>query len=309
MAGRLVRRLGIVLGVIVLLILLTGAGLYVWSGRNLRQTWDVSPAALTIPTDSASVERGRHLVTARQICVTCHGEDLGGKVAVDGMPFGRFVGSNLTPGGIGARYTNADWVRGIRHGLRPDGTSLLFMPSEVFARLGAGDLAAIIAYLKTLPPVSRSLPRTELGPIGRMIIATSPTALAVARLVNHEAPIPTAPPEGETVEYGGYIVATSGCQACHGENLNGGKLAGGPDDPPATNITPAGIGDWTDTDFLRAFRGGKRPNGTAIDSFMPWKAYGRMTDSELRAVRRYLATVPALAYGTEAGRDEISGEK
>ena len=297
MASKLVRRLGIVLGSLLLLIILTGATLYVLSGRSLDTNWAVTADPLTIPRDSATLARGHHLVTTRLVCVDCHGQDLGGTVVIDGMPFGRFVASNLTPGGVGASYTDADWVRAIRHGIRPNGKSLLFMPSEVFAELGAEDLAAVIAYLKTVPAVTRVLPATELGPVGRMLVATNKAPLVVAKLINHEAPIPAMPPEGETVEYGRYLVVSGGCMACHGKSLSGGKFAGGPDDPPAANITPTGIGTWSEADFFRAFREGKRPGNTDINPFMPWKTMGGMTDSELRAIFLFLKTVPPRPYG------------
>lgn len=297
MAGKLVRRLGILLGVLLLLIVLTGAAMYFMGGRSLNKKWEVTPAPLVIPTDSVALERGRHLVTARLMCVNCHGQDLGGTVVIDGMPFGRFVASNLTPGGVGASYSDADWVRAIRHGIRPNGKSVLFMPSDVFANLGAEDLAAAIAYVKSVPSVTNSLPPTELGPVGRMLVATNKVPIVVARLINHEAPIPGMPPEGESIDYGRYLVASGGCMGCHGQNLSGGKIAGGPDDPPASNLTPTGIGEWSDTDFLRAFREGKRPNGTDIHPFMPWKTLGGMSDSELRAIYLYLKTVPARPYG------------
>jgi cytochrome c553 len=296
MASKLVRRLGIILGILLLLLVLSGAAIYAFSGRSLNRKWEITPASLTIPTDSAALERGRHLVTVRLLCADCHAQDLGGQVAIDGMPFGRFVATNLTPGGVGATYSDADWIRAIRHGIRPNGKSLLFMPSDVFAHLGAEDLAAVIAYLKSVPPVTRALPATQLGPVGRMLVATNKAPLVIAEQIDHEAPIPTMPPEGETAEYGRYLAASGGCMACHGENLSGGKIAGGPDDPPATNLTPTGIGEWSESDFLRAFREGRRPNGTDINPFMPWKTLGGMTDSELGAIYLYLKTVPARPY-------------
>ena len=297
MAGRLVRRIGIILVALVLLIVLTGAAIYAFSGRRLGKNWTVTPAPLAITADSASLARGRHLVTVRLLCADCHTSDLGGQVVIDGMPFGRFVASNLTPGGVGTTYTDADWIRAIRHGIRPDGKSLLFMPSEVFTNLGAEDLAAVIAYLKSVPAVTRSLPATELGPVGRMLVATKKAPLVIAELIDHDAPIPAMPAESETAEYGRYLASTGGCMACHGKNLSGGKFAGGPEDPPASNLTPTGIGEWSEADFFRAFREGKRPNGTGINPFMPWATLGKMTDSELRAIYLYLKTVPPRPYG------------
>jgi hypothetical protein len=66
---------------------------------------------------------------------------------------------------------------------------------------------------------------------------------------------------------------------------------------PASNLTRTGIGTWTDADFLKALREGIRPGGTAIDSAMPWKQSGLMTDPEIHAVWLYLKSVPARKYG------------
>lgn len=63
------------------------------------------------------------------------------------------------------------------------------------------------------------------------------------------------------------------------------------------NITPAGIGRYSETDFIRVLRGGKRPDGSAVDSLMPWRLTKSMTDVELKVVYGYLKTVSAKAYG------------
>ena len=80
--------------------------------------------------------------------------DLGGRVLGDNLLMGWLVATNLTrgQGGLGADYTDQDLVRAIRHGVGR-GKSLVFMPSESFQRYSDEDLAAIIAYLRTIPPV------------------------------------------------------------------------------------------------------------------------------------------------------------
>ena len=296
MASTVVKTIGAVVGVFVLLVVVAVGAFYLLSSRKLKQTYTVTPAALTIPTDSAALERGRHLVTVRLGCTACHTPDLGGQVAIDAMPFGRFVATNITPGGTVGTYNDADWVRSIRHGIRPNGQPLLFMPSHVFAGLGAEDLGAVIAYMKTVSPVTRELPASAVGPIGRMLIVTGKAPLIPAELIDHAAALPSVPAE-DSPEYGRYLVTTGGCTGCHGPGLSGGKLAGGPDDPPATNLTPTGIGEWSEADFIIALREGKRPNGTTINPFMPWQTMGKMTDAELQAIYRYLKTVPAKPYG------------
>jgi cytochrome c553 len=297
MANRALKILGIILGSIVGLIVIVIGGIYFLSGNHLKRKYSVNLPALTIGNDSATVERGRHLVTGRLGCTGCHGEDLAGTVVVDAQPFGRFVASNLTTGngGVGKSYGEMDYVRAIRDGIRPDGTPLVFMPSEAYAALSGEDLADAVAYIRSMPPVDKVLPKSVAGPIGRMLIVSGKGALVSAEVIDHTDTYVTMPPPGPTVEYGHYLVSSGGCPVCHGPDLAGGKYAGPPEAPPARNITPAGIGEWSEADFLRVFREGKRPNGTPIQ-FMPWQSMGRMTDDELRAIYLYLKTVPSKPY-------------
>ena len=83
------------------------------------------------------------------------------------------------------------------------------------------------------------------------------------------------------------------CRGCHGANLTGG---GGPP-PGASNITPAGIGDWSEPDFFVALRTHKRPNGSEISESMP-RTYGEMSDDDLRRILGYLRSVPAAGQKT-----------
>ena len=111
----------------------------------------------------------------------------------------------------------------------------------------------------------------------------------------HVATVDTTP----GVDYGRYLVTIGGCRACHGESLAGGP---GVDDdaPPASNLTPAGIGHYTEDDFVNALRTGKRPRGGApINEAMPWKYYGTMSDGALRSIHQYLKTVPSRQFAEQ----------
>lgn len=281
-----------ILGVLLVLLVVSVAAIWLLSRRAMGARYDVSPEAVTIPTDSAALARGQHLGTAIGKCVDCHGMDLSGQAMALG-PVGTFTARNLTSGkgGLGSR-TDADWVRSIRHGVAPDGRPLVFMPSRVYAALSNADLGALIAWVKSMPPVDHELPASTVGPIGRVILATSPERLISARLVDHAAPIPAAVPPGPTPEYGRYLAVSGGCTFCHGDNLKGGLKDGPPDTPLSADLTQAGpLGQWTEADFTKALREGVRPDGSNINPFMPWRLARLMTDEEISAVWAYLKTV------------------
>ncbi len=298
MAGKVLRWLGIIVAAVVVLIVVAVGSIYLLSSRRLAKTWKITPESVVVPTDSASVEYGRHLATARLGCADCHTADLGGQVMINDGAFGRFVPANLTrgQGGVGGHYTSEDWVRLLRHGVRPNGTAVTLMPVQVIAGLSDHDLGALIAYLESVPPVDRELPPSKPGPIARMLLVTNKAPLIPAEVVNHVTRQPAVGP-AVTAEYGQYLVETSGCRECHGQHLSGGKVGGDPSSPAATNLTPTGLGGWSEADFFQSLRQGKRPDGTAISDYMPWKSFGKMTDDELKAVWLYLQTVPARPTG------------
>lgn len=281
-----------ILGVLLVLVLVAVAAIWLLSSRAMGARYDVTLEAVTIPTDSAALARGQHLGTAIGKCVDCHGMDLSGQAMALG-PVGTFTARNLTSGkgGIGNR-TDADWVRSIRHGVAPDGRPLVFMPSRVYAALSNADLGALIAWVKSMPPVDHELPATTVGPIGRMMLATDPGRLISARLIDHAAPIPAAIPPGPTPEYGRYLAVSGGCTFCHGDNLKGGLKDGPPGTPLSADLTQAGpLGQWSEADFTKALREGVRPDGSNINPFMPWRLARLMTDEEIAAVWAYLKTV------------------
>lgn len=294
---RALRVILISLGVIVGLAVVAAGTLYALSDRKLGATHDVpAERELVIPTDSASVARGARLTGALP-CGQCHGNDLGGKVFADAGPFALLAAPNLTRGRGGRTppLTDVQWERALRHGVRPDGTGLIIMPSEVFHGIADDETAAMIAYLKQLPPVDREVPPLTLRVIGRMVLGVGQLKPAPEILPpsQHVASVDTTP----GVDYGRYLVSIGGCAACHGQSFQGGPgVADG--GPPASNLTPTGFGHYTEEDFIRAMRTGTRPRGGApISEEMPWKYYGTMSDGALRSIYQYLKTVPPKPFG------------
>ena len=135
-------------------------GVFLSTNRALAATKSLPTHGFSAPSDSASIARGEHLVRALVKCVDCHGEDLGGTKMLEDPAIGTLWAKNLTRGrgGIAADYDDAAFERAIRHGLRPDGVRLVVMPSEEYQRISDEDLGAVIAYIKSVPPVDRETP-------------------------------------------------------------------------------------------------------------------------------------------------------
>jgi mono/diheme cytochrome c family protein len=210
-------------------------------------------------------------------------------VLMDNIAMGRLVAPNLTSGkgGVGAVYSNEDFIRAIRDGVGRDGRSLIFMPSEGYQALTDVDLAAVIAYLRSVSPVDRTTSGRNPGPLARALHVAVGLPLLPAEKIDHSARGTSTVP-GASVQYGEYLANLSGCRGCHGPALAGG--AG-----PGPNITRGVIGSWSEQEFGRAVREGRRPDGRPISSQMPWKAYARMTDEEVRALHMYVLSLPAVA--------------
>jgi len=295
------KWIGIVVGGIVGLLIVTLIAMFAIGTSRLNKTYDVQPAAVVIPDDDDAVAQGHYLVSVG--CTGCHGEDLAGQVIFEDPALGRIPAMNLTAGqgGAGASYTDADWVRAIRHGVRPDGKPLLIMPSGAFYYYSDEDLGAIISYLRSVAPVDNDLGQRSLKPMARVLFVAGAFGNALqAETIDHSGPRLPAPTQGVTVEYGGYLVNTGDCRGCHGNALNG-QQPGEPGAPFAPNLTPGGdVADWSAGDFLSAMRTGVTPDGHAIDgAFMPWEHIGRMTDDDLTAMFMYLQSLPALETTAE----------
>jgi len=124
-----------------------------------------------------------------------------------GMP-GTVVTPNLTPDpetGIGA-WTGGEIVRAIREGVDKDGRTLFpMMPYKAFRKMSDEDVYSVVAYLRSLPPVKRKHPATQLDfPVG-LFIRSAP------RPVGHVA----GPDLADHRAKGEYLVNLAGCLGCH----------------------------------------------------------------------------------------------
>ncbi|MFC0386511.1 c-type cytochrome [Muricoccus vinaceus] len=253
--------------------------------------------------------RGRYLVESIAGCGNCHtpqgpdgnlpGLTLAGGMVFDEKPF-RAVSSNITPDpetGIG-RWTDAQIILAIREGKRPDGTIIgPPMPIELYRGLSDRDVAAMVAYLRTVPPV-----RNAVAPSEYRIPLPPAYGPAVASVPD--------PPADDPVVRGRYLAGPVGhCVECHTPMGEGGRRdwsrigAGGQTfEGPwgvsvARNLTShpeAGLGGWSDAQIHRALRQGVSADGRRLFPPMGFQYYAKMNDDDMRDLVAYLRSLPSL---------------
>lgn len=267
-------------------------------GKGMANTFfpGAEPAPnLTVAGTPEQIARGEYLVTIS--CIGCHSE-----VGQDGRPTGEhplsggwniaqaegfgFIGDmvaeNLTPGGKLAGYSDGELFRVLRYSIDQRGYALGMMSFLPYRELSNEDTEAIIAYLRSLPPVPTTGATGDnmnfLGAVmsgAGMFGAPPPPAPAIV----------TAPPQGTNAEYGKYVATYGECRGCHGPDVTGA---------PATSVSPAIINPRpmvstvTLEQFIEMMRTGVRPTGVAFSEAMPWRNAANMNDNDLAALYAYL---------------------
>jgi mono/diheme cytochrome c family protein len=292
---KVLKWIGIGLGVLIGLLITAALILYFIGGAQLNKTQQVQLAELTIPTEDEALARGEHLVNAA--CKECHGADLSGTAMLADPAIGTVYAANIS--GLGERRTEEDMALAIRHGIGQGDRQLIIMPSESFIYFSAEDLGAVIAYLKTVPRVGNDTPEPELTVMGQIMMGVGLFGqIFPAEYINHDQTFPAMPAVSASLEYGEYL--SRFCTACHGADLSG-KQSPEPGAPIASNLTPGGgLGAWTEADFIQTMRTGVNPHGHNLDpEYMPWESFGKFEDQELQAIYIYLQSLPALSMTIE----------
>ena len=289
-------------GVVVALLGVIGIGLVIAANQLFERKRDrvikVDVKPISVVADAAALERGRYLFMSRG-CGDCHAANGAGRAFINEPDSGFYVRSpNITPAGVVAKYTEQDWVRAIRHGAKPDGRPLFIMPSEDYNRYTDRDVAALIAYARSLPAVGGGaaefrvpLPVKALYAVG--VVKDS------AEKIDHSLAPASPVPEGVTPEHGKYVANL--CIGCHGEGLSGGKIAGDPPNwPAASNLTPGQgtvLAVYDSADKMKAmFRSGKRPDGRSV-AVMPFDTLREINDTDVTALYSYLKQLPPRPAG------------
>jgi mono/diheme cytochrome c family protein len=277
--------------------------------------FDAPVPAIHASRDPRVIERGRYLVEGPAHCVACHGDEtrsdahrplIGGRAFE--LPIGRVHAPNVTADratGIGA-LSDGEIARALRYGVGRDGRALVGLMA--FGDLADPDVEAIVSYLRAQPGVHREIEQNDWSLLGRLVRAFA------MRPAPRSGPPQRAVEPGATAAYGAYLThAVANCFGCHTErNLRTGAVLGPPfaggmtfesDSTPgrrfvSVNLTPdpstGRIASWSEDAFVARLRAGPQ----FADSPMPWRAFARMSDDDLRAIYRYLRSVPAVRNET-----------
>ena len=278
--------LGAVLGVALLGVLT----IYILIGIDRGRTFDnIAGTSVDIPNDESSIAEGARLARLRGCNGGCHGDTINGAVFFDAPDGTRVVAPSLSQ----AVRTNSieELERMIRHGIRPDDTSVLVaMPSPMFYNLSDSDLGMIIAFLKSQEASEEPLPKTRVGPLARLFFFYYKQMLGsimAAELIDHGA-TRIDPTTKEGVASGRYLSKTV-CTECHGDDLRGS--------PDGWSPTLAIVASYSIDDFRRLMREGV-PTGDRELDVMAKVALSRFTnfsDSEINQLHAYLQTLAKTA--------------
>jgi cytochrome c553 len=270
------KRIGLTL---VVLVVVAGAILYFSSEHVLNRRYPVPLSAFTVPTDAGAIERGRHLASIYG-CDNCHAAHFEGTQM--GAPFmGHINAPNLTR--MVRELSDTDLEHVIRHGVKPDGTSVMLMPSNMFSHLSDADLGAILAFIRSAPKVEGGLaPDLTLWPLGQWAIISG-VFTPVATQIEPDAARAAVFDRADPIAFGRYL-ALGSCTECHGPHLQGDPLGR----PPTPNLVI--VAAYDKPTFTKLMRTGVALGGRQL-TLMREAALGRFTnytDDEIDALYAFL---------------------
>jgi mono/diheme cytochrome c family protein len=270
-------------------------------------------AASPAVADEDASGRGEYLVRAGG-CFSCHTaadrQPLAGGRAL-ATPFGTFYSPNITPDpdtGIG-RWTDAQFLRALREGVRPDGANYFpVFPYPSFTGITDGDALAIKAYLFSVPPVRQQNRAHDIGfPFSWRFLQTGWKLLFFT-----PGPFQPVPERSTAYNRGAYLAtALAHCGECHTpRNILGAmrsslRLAGTPDGPDGQlvpNITPdpgTGIGKWEKGDVVELLKTGTTPEQSKVKGAMRetiQDGLKYLSDTDLEAIADYLFAQPSIVH-------------
>lgn len=301
----------VLLVLVVLIVALLGLGIQLFGLRTFIGPRKRDLTGRKFESTPARLERGKYIATAMG-CLYCHSphdwskrdepilpgmEGAGQQLPYTDLP-GKVIAPNLTPDKETGSGTWSDdaLARAIREGIGHDERTLFpIMPYAHYRIMPDEDLASVVVYLRSLPPVQHPLPKTEIIFPVKYLMRNAPQPITA----------PVAPPDlSDPVKRGAFLVNLTGCADCHtpvdshhtpvaGMDFAGGQIIAAPSGPVASaNLTsdPSGIPYYDEAMFIKAMRTGA-VGARELNSAMPWMVLRNMTDQDLGAIFAYLKTL------------------
>ncbi len=168
--------------------------------------YDVALPNVALSTDSAVLQRGKHLAESLGECTSCHGPNLGGGAVEDLGPLGTVTFPNVTSGKDGrlAAYSDGELARLLKHGIKRDGRTVRFMPAQNWGWWPAEDVAALISWLRTARPVDGNPGDANFKAMAKVLDRFNAIPLDIARRIDH-AHLPKAPVPAPDAQYGAFV--------------------------------------------------------------------------------------------------------
>ncbi|MFL6688879.1 MAG: c-type cytochrome [Alphaproteobacteria bacterium] len=250
------------------------AYVYLASQQIIGRTYPLPPSHIHASTAPKVIALGQHLVRPYG-CADCHRPNLQGTYIAD---FG-MSSRNLTR--LATTFSDADFDRAIRKGLRRDGTSTAeTMPSDAFQYMPDSDATAIVSYIRSLKPAGADIPEPSYGLKDRwgFLRGMRKTTRDWFRL---QKPALELGPRYARAR----IMAMTACGECHGTSLEG--QGGPPHTPPNLSI----VASYNRAAFLKFMRSGKAAGNRELPmmSAVARVRISRLTDAELNALYDYLS--------------------
>lgn len=298
---RILRVAATVLVVTALLAAVLLAATYLLSNRKQHRLVEITVTPIDFADYEDSAGRGQYLYETRG-CRECHGDNGAGRVVIDAAENGLYVRSpNITrgAGSVAGSYSDTDWVRLLRHGIKPSHMPVFVMPAEDSARLSDEDVAALATYVRNLPAVSGAGAGFRL-PLALRAMYVLGVFKDAAEKIDHATTAAKRVVIAATAQYGEYVADT--CIGCHGPKLAGGKIPGAPPSwPSAANLTSAPDSAMSRyaslAEFHNMIRTGRRPDGSEISGVMPFDSLGGMSDVEIEALFLFLKSLEPQPLG------------
>ena len=262
---------------------------YAASEQIIARRYPLPPSHVHASTDPNVIALGKHLVRPYG-CADCHRPNLQGTFIPD---FG-MSSRNLTR--LAATFTDADFDRAIRKGLRPDGTSVAeAMPADAFQYMPDGDVTAIISYIRSLKPAGADIPSPSFGLMLRVGVLAGKAHADAYWFGMQKRALDLGPRYAR-----GRELAMSACGECHMTALTGGPEGIPGPRPPNLSI----VASYERGDFVKFMRTGKAAGNRELPmmSAVARVRISKLTDAELNALYDYLAARGRKLAGMAAAR-------